>query len=87
MQDNASVAETERLVGQVERVTFLNEENGYTIARVSVEGELDPVTVVGNLCGPLDGEVLDMRGQWVTHKTYGRQFRVDSFSGMLIPPL
>ncbi len=82
MQDNASAAEIERLVGQVERVTYLNEENGYTIARVAIEGGLDPVTVVGNLCGPLDGEVLDMRGQWVNHKTYGRQFKVESFTAI-----
>ncbi len=37
------------LQGQIERITYTNEENGFTIARVKVYGTKDLVTVVGNL--------------------------------------
>ena len=43
----------ERLSGQIERVTYTNVDNGYTIARVKVYGRRDLVTVVGNLVDPL----------------------------------
>jgi len=37
--------ETE-LEGQIERITYMNEENGYTVAKVNVPGYLEPVTIV-----------------------------------------
>ena len=40
------------LQGQIERITYTNDENGYTIAKVKVYGRRDLVTVVGNLYGP-----------------------------------
>jgi exodeoxyribonuclease V alpha subunit len=39
----------EALQGQVERITYANEENGYTIANLKVHGRKDLVTVVGQL--------------------------------------
>ncbi len=71
-----------RLIGQVERITYQNDENGYTIAKVAVDGELELVTVVGNLCGPMLGEILDMQGRWGVHPTYGSQFKVASFKAI-----
>ena len=38
--------------GQIERVTYTNEENGYTVARVKVYGRTDLVTVVGSIMNP-----------------------------------
>ena len=46
--------------GQIEKITYHNEENGYTIAKVKVEGRLDLVTVVGNLLSINPGEVLKL---------------------------
>jgi hypothetical protein len=40
------------LQGQIERITFTNEDSGYTIAKVKVYGRRDLVTVVGNLLAP-----------------------------------
>ncbi|MDA3895199.1 MAG: hypothetical protein PF482_03510 [Desulfobacteraceae bacterium] len=37
------------VTGQIERITYTNPENGYTIARVKVRGEKRVVSVVGNL--------------------------------------
>lgn len=64
------------LTGQIERITYTNSENGFTIARVKVQGQRDLVTVVGKLMAPTPGEVLNMEGEWVRHPKYGEQFKV-----------
>ena len=64
--------------GQVERITYTNEETGYTVARVEVPDHLEPVTVVGNLIAPAPGEIMRMRGEWRDHPRFGRQFQVSS---------
>jgi len=67
--------ETE-LEGQIERITYMNEETGYTVARVNVSGYLEPVTIIGNLLALAPGEVLEMKGDWETHPKFGRQFKI-----------
>jgi exodeoxyribonuclease V alpha subunit len=64
------------LQGQIERITYTNIENGYTIAKLKVYGRRDLVTVVGNLMSPTPGEILKMKGEWVNHPRYGEQFKV-----------
>jgi len=64
------------LEGQIERITYTNEENGFTIARVNVRGRKELVTVTGNLLAPTPGEMLFMQGEWVQHPRYGEQFKV-----------
>ena len=64
------------LQGQIERITYTNEENGFTIARVKVYGQRDLVTVVGRLMAPTPGEILKMRGEWANHPKYGEQFKI-----------
>ena len=63
------------LQGQVERITYTNRENAFTIARLRVNGHRQPVTVVGNLPSANPGEVLLLKGDWVTHPRYGKQFK------------
>jgi len=70
--------ETE-LSGQIERITYTNEENGYTIARVKIFGQRDLVTVVGFLMSPTPGEILNMRGEWINHPKFGEQFKVTDY--------
>jgi len=67
------------LSGQIERITYTNEDNGFTIARVKVSGQRDLVTVVGNLMSPAPGETLKMSGEWVNHPKYGEQFKVSEY--------
>lgn len=67
------------LVGQIEHITFTNEDNGFTIAKVNVDGRRDPVTIVGNLMSPMHGEVLHMQGEWAHHPKFGKQFKVAQF--------
>jgi exodeoxyribonuclease V alpha subunit len=68
------------LTGILERITFHNEENGYTVARVAVEGARDLVTIVGNFSNPIVGECLCCEGRWVAHREFGRQFSVERYS-------
>jgi exodeoxyribonuclease V alpha subunit len=69
-----------RLSGQIEHITFTNEETGFTIAKVKVPGRYEPVTVVGTLLAPTPGEVLEMTGEWTSHPRFGDQFKVEQFT-------
>ena len=71
------------LRGQVERITYQNEENGYTIAKMKVQGRVDLVTVVGTLFSVTPGEVLKLAGYWDRHPKYGEQFRVTSHESVM----
>jgi len=64
------------LRGQIERITYTNEENGFTIAKLKVYGQRDLVTVVGNLMAPTPGEILKMKGEWSNHPKFGEQFKI-----------
>lgn len=64
------------LRGQIERITYTNEESGYTVARVKVYGRKDLVTVIGNIVNPTPGEIVSMKGEWGNHPKYGEQFKV-----------
>jgi exodeoxyribonuclease V alpha subunit len=64
------------LRGQIERITFINDENGFTIARVKASGRKELVTVVGHIVNPIPGEVLAMKGEWGRHPKFGEQFKI-----------
>lgn len=64
------------LNGQIERVTYTNDENGYTVARMKVYGKPELVTVVGNIASPQPGAVMEMKGRWNQHPKFGEQFQV-----------
>ncbi|MCF3963747.1 SF1B family DNA helicase RecD2 [Streptomyces fuscigenes] len=63
----------------LERITYANEENGYTVARVDTGRGGDLLTVVGALLGARPGESLRMEGRWGSHPQYGKQFTVDNY--------
>jgi exodeoxyribonuclease V alpha subunit len=68
----------------LERVTYANEETGYTIARVATDRSgPDLLTVVGPLLGAQIGESLRLTGRWTSHPRYGKQFEVRSYSTVL----
>lgn len=58
----------------VERITYQNPENGYSVLKVHVKGYEDLVTVVGNLLDANVGSVLLVDGEWKVDAKYGRQF-------------
>nr|WSW71547.1 ATP-dependent RecD-like DNA helicase [Streptomyces sp. NBC_00995] len=72
------------MTGVLERITYANEENGYTVARVDTgRGANDLLTVVGSLLGAQPGESLRMEGRWGSHAQYGKQFTVENYTTIL----
>lgn len=71
------------LEGVLERITYANEDNGYTVARVDTGRGGELLTVVGALLGAQAGESLRMEGRWGSHPQYGRQFHVDNYVTVL----
>lgn len=71
------------LQGQMERVTYFNEENHYTIAKLKVQGQKNSVTIVGNLLSVCPGEILRLKGTWDSHPKYGEQFKVVSYETVM----
>ncbi|ARF78413.1 helicase [Kitasatospora aureofaciens] len=70
--------------GVLERITYANEETGYTVARVDTgRGGNDLLTVVGALLGAQVGESLRLHGRWGSHPQYGRQFTVENYTTVL----
>jgi len=67
------------ITGQIERITYTNPENGYTIAQMKVRGQRQPVTVVGMLLDPVPGETLEIEGRWKLHPKYGEQFEIAEY--------
>jgi exodeoxyribonuclease V alpha subunit len=76
----------DNLSGTVERITFYNPENGYTVLRLRpAEGSRQQripglsmdglATVIGNLPELSPGEYLRMQGSWDNHSKHGMQFK------------
>ena len=68
----------DHVTGVVERVTFHNEESGFSVLRVRVRGRPVPVTVVGTTPSVNEGEWLDARGRWVIDARHGQQLRAET---------
>lgn len=67
----------------VERITFQNPENGYTVLKAAVKGYDELVTVVGNLLDANVGSVLLIEGNWKVDSKYGRQFMAETWEETL----
>jgi exodeoxyribonuclease V alpha subunit len=65
---------SDHLAGMVERVTFHNEENGFSVLRVQARGRREPVTVVGHAASVSVGEFIQAEGAWVNDRVHGLQF-------------
>lgn len=70
----------EQVFGIVERITFQNDENGYTIAKLQISNSQDLVCAVGFMPLASAGVSLRCSGSWKQHMVHGRQFEVDSYS-------
>ena len=67
----------------VERITYQNPENGYSVMKVKVKGYDDLVTLVGNLLEVPAGSVLLCEGEWKVDKRYGSQFVCQSWEEVM----
>jgi exodeoxyribonuclease V alpha subunit len=81
----------ETLRGVVERITYHNEETGYTVAKLTPErrqqagsfGRAYEVAVVGTMIGVNVGESVELTGRWTIHPEYGKQFTVEQMRAIL----
>ncbi len=67
------------LEGVLERIVFTDEESGWSVLRVEVEGHREAATVVGNVLTVAEGERLHFNGRWIQDRKYGQQFRADTY--------
>ena len=63
--------------GYVDHIIFRNEDNGYTVLNLMVNGS--ELTCVGTFEYIGEGELLELTGTYVEHSTYGQQFKVESY--------
>jgi len=77
------------LTGVVERLVFQHPETHFTVARLRPDrpsggpSAANLTTVVGALPGVRIGESLYLEGQWATHQSHGREFRILRFTPQL----
>ena len=68
---------SETAEGYVEHIIYHNEENGYTVLELSADGGL---VCVGKMVSVNEGEYLELTGSYITHRVYGEQFNIESYS-------
>ena len=67
----------------VERITYQNPENGWSVMKVKVKGFDDLVTLVGNLLDVPVGSVLLCEGEWKVDARYGQQFCAETWQEVM----
>ena len=70
-----------QIIGEIQSIIYRNEINSYTIAEFETEDE--STTIVGYLPFVNEGDTIKAFGNFVEHKEYGRQFKVDTFEKMM----
>ncbi|RTL07170.1 ATP-dependent RecD-like DNA helicase [Candidatus Dependentiae bacterium] len=88
MQNNVHVTSNNQLIklqGTVERILFLNAQNGYTVCVISLEQEsVETITAFGTLMSITVGTLITITGSWITHPKFGKQFSIMSYA--VCPP-
>lgn len=72
------------LEGTLQHITYHNDQNHYTVARLKTSSPETTITVVGFLPAALAGEAVKLTGKWTTHHRYGQQFKFDT-AEILLP--
>lgn len=73
----AGEKEPEKILGLVERILFKNEENGYHVLALEVDGMKD-TTAVLNHPNLFEGFTYEFTGEWTLHQKFGHQFKATS---------
>lgn len=67
----------------IERITYYNDVNGYSVIKCSVEGNEDLVTAVGILPDVNVGSSFNLYGEWKIDSRYGRQFYFEQYEEIM----
>jgi len=77
--------------GTVGRITYFNEENGYSVVKIEPAEDYPDaatydglVTVTGIMPELVEGESAEFTGRWVDNPQYGRQFKAEKI--VPVPP-
>ena len=71
------ITEMEELEGVVENIRFDSGDGSFCVFRLRPDGQRGLVTVTVNLSPPLQGQQLQLKGQWVQHPRFGLQFKAE----------
>ena len=67
------------LQAEIKNIIYTNAENGFTVTRMNVRGEIFPIIGVGTIFNPNVGDALNMEGYWCVHEKFGRQFAFTAY--------
>lgn len=88
MTNNLTPQET--IYGVVERITYFNADNGYSVIKLTPERDYPDaqardgtIAVVGVMPEIAPGERLQLVGQWVNDARYGKQFKTQTVIPMI----
>ena len=70
----------EKIKCTIERITFQNPDNGYSVLQATIKGFREEQTIVGTFHEVTVGAVLTVEGSWRVDKRYGRQFAAEVWS-------
>ena len=73
----------ENIKDVVERITYHNEESGYSVIKVKVSGFYDLITFTGKFIQINIGSVIEAKGNFVINKKFGKQFNVTEYTDSL----
>ncbi|MDA3892217.1 MAG: AAA family ATPase [Salinivirgaceae bacterium] len=69
----------EKLIGIIQRVTYHNQENGWTVLKVSpIDRPHELKTVTVHQANVFAGATMEFEGEWVQHAKYGEQFKTQN---------
>lgn len=71
----------EEIEGILTEIIYQNEVNSYLIG--ILENEEDTITIVGYMPFLVEGDYIKVIGNFVTHKEYGKQFKVETFEKIM----
>lgn len=77
MKDIETLDTVQSIKGTVNRISYRNDQNGYTVA--SVRSGRENITVVGIMPFLAEGESADFTGKYVIHPAYGKQFSAEKY--------
>lgn len=71
----------EILEGLVEAIIFKSDDSGYIVAKITANKEV--ITIVGIMPLIKEGQQIEVKGNWINHKQFGRQFNVEEYKELL----
>ncbi|VYU21359.1 ATP-dependent RecD-like DNA helicase [Clostridium tertium] len=71
----------EYLNGIVESIVFKSEDTGYVVSKINLDKEI--INAVGIVPFMKEGQNVKLKGEWVIHKQFGKQFNIEEYEEIL----